>query len=890
MIEEGVMRTETLLLLDGPSLAYRSYFAFARNPLESSTGELTSVPFGFAVALAKLAQREKPDYWAVAFDMPVPTFRHKEFSAYKANRPGMPDEMAGQLGRVSELLDALRIPRLEMEGYEADDIIGTLAVKAGDRGMKVLVVTEDKDLCQLVDERIHIVTLPKGGRPGKRLDPGGVEEKLGVPPEKVVDLLALVGDSSDNVPGVPGVGPKTARKLLEKFSSLDELYEKVERVEPAHVRQKLENNKESAYMSRRLVSLELEVPVGVELEGLRRSEPDREKLMRLLGELEIARVGESLMADWRGADQGGGERVDREGARSSEPRGTEERGGRSDRLEGICSYLREAPEEGVWAFALGPDSRGSMELALFGAPGGHLRIAVCGDEKEAVRDFLESAAYRKVTHDLKSEAHAVGAAGMRLEGVVGDVMLASYLLNPEEGHDLAGMAGRYLGTVAPAGDGVTAADVLQWKARTAYDLEALLSPRVAAAGVDVLLRDIEVPLALALMEMERDGVAIDLEALERLSKKLDGLLRRSEEDIYCLAGMIFNINSPTQLSDVLFLHLGLPPKRKTKTGYSTDSSVLEELAADHEMPRAILNHRQLAKLKSTYADALPRLIDPATGRIHATFHQTVTATGRLSSSNPNLQNIPIRSELGKEIRKAFVPGSEGWSLLAADYSQIELRIMAHLAGDAALKESFMKGEDPHAATAAAIFGLPAAEVDEELRSRAKTVNYGVMYGMGPRGLAARLGISKKEAEKFIEEYFAKMPAVKGFLSSLVDRARDEGFATTIMNRRRPLPAIHSSDRRARAYAERMAVNTPIQGSAADMIKKAMVEVKRGMSAAGMKAKLILQVHDELVFECPDNEIESLKALVVECMESAAELTVPLEVAVGVGANWWETHR
>jgi DNA polymerase-1 len=469
-------------------------------------------------------------------------------------------------------------------------------------------------------------------------------------------------------------------------------------------------------------------------------------------------------------------------------------------------------------------------------------------------------------------------------------MLASYLLAPEEKHDIESLAEKYLSVAVPRGQSVTAPDVLKWRAKTARALDGLLAPRLTEAGMEDLYRRIEIPLARILMEMEQAGVALDLKSLRRLSSRLEKKIARSEEDIYCIAGATFNINSPQQLSDILFEQLGLPHKRRTKTGYSTDSSVLEELAAKHELPRKILEYRQLAKLKSTYVDALPRMVDPATGRVHASFHQTVTATGRLSSSNPNLQNIPIRTDLGAQIRKAFVPADGDWAMLAADYSQIELRIMAHLSGDDALRESFVRGEDAHAATAAAVFGVPLENVDEELRSRAKTVNYGVMYGMGALGLARTLGITKTEAAEFIEDYFAKMPSVKAFLAELVEKARAQGCASTILNRRRPLPAILSSDRRARAYAERMAINTPIQGSAADIIKKAMVELRERMVERSMAAKLILQVHDELVFECPREEIDALRDLVVKTMESAVVLSVPLTVTVGIGDNWWETHR
>lgn len=887
MTGEAAMSTSKLLIIDGPGLAYRSYFAFARNPLQSSSGEPTSVTFGFARALAKIADDERPEYWAVAFDFPAPTFRHAEYEDYKANRPPMPDDMRCQLERVDELLEALRVPRLELEGYEADDIMGTLAVSAAERGLEVVLVTEDKDFCQLVGGNIRVMSLPKGGKPQVVLDRKGVERKLGVPPERVVDLLALMGDASDNVPGVRGVGSKTAIKLLREFSSLDRLYEEIDRVTPVRVRELLKENKEAAYLSRRLVTLALDAPIERDLEKLRRSAPDRWKLSALLEELEFSGLGRTFLEEGERAREapwvepsGGGVSSGMGGAGRDEGESPD-----------LTTYLKASGGGDIWAFALGPGTDGRMGLAVRSGSMPAVYAKAGGEsEGEVISEFLGAETYDKAAYDLKSEAHAASGAGWGMRGVVSDVMLASYLLGPEESHDLESLALKHLGCGAPKGERVTSASVLKWKAGAVYELDGILRGHVAEAGMEGLLRDIEVPLALVLMEMERAGVALDVESLGRLSSRLESEISRSEEDIYCIAGMTFNINSPQQLSDVLFRHLGLPSKRRTKTGYSTDSSVLEELAAEHELPREILNYRQLAKLKSTYVDALPRMIDAATGRVHASFHQTVTATGRLSSSNPNLQNIPIRTSLGVEIRRAFIPGDPDWVLLSADYSQIELRIMAHLSGDQALRDSFIKGEDAHAATASAIFGVPIGEVDEDLRSRAKTVNYGVMYGMGPLGLARRLRIDRGEAAEFIKGYFAKMPAVKEFLSELVDKAREDGVATTILNRRRPLPAINSSNGRARAYAERMAVNTPLQGSAADIIKKAMVDIKRLMDERRARSKLILQVHDELVFECPRDEVEGMRSLVAEAMESAVELSVPLSVTAGVGKNWWEAHR
>jgi DNA polymerase-1 len=914
---------DLLLLLDGPGLVYRSYFAFARNPLVSSSGEQTSVAFGFARALSRIVEAQRPKYWGVAFDTPAPTFRHKQYEKYKANRPSMPDEMVPQLAHVDELLDALRVKRFSVEGYEADDLIGTLATKAAANGLDVILVTEDKDFCQLVSDRIQILNLPKGARAGKTLDRAAVEEKLGVPPEKVIDFLALVGDASDNVPGVRGIGPKTANRLLKHVTNLNDLYANIESVEPPRVRRLLLDQRESAYMSRELVTLDLDAPVGCGLEDLERNDPDEGKLTALLQELEFGRTADGLLSGWmqvfarKSTSRSAGdvvrekvpgpedprarvddsrrshnERPSMDAASGAAPRRCEDRfSSNTVSLADLDGYLGAGGPGAAWGFSLGPDSAGVMGLAVCGPSQSPAHFSDGGVAGSAgIEGFLSNNRYLKTTFDLKSEGHAASGLGWNIEGVTGDVLLASYLLAPEEKHDIESLAGKYLNDAVPRGGDVTTADVLKWRAQTALRLEGILAPSLAEAGMKDLYRKVEIPLARILMEMEQAGVALNVKALRGLSSRLEKKIARCEEDIYCIAGVTFNINSPQQLSEILFGRLGLPRKRRTKTGYSTNSAVLEELAVEHELPRRVLEYRQLAKLKSTYVDALPRMVDPATGRVHASFHQTVTATGRLSSSNPNLQNIPIRTDLGAQIRKAFVPGDKDWAMLAADYSQIELRIMAHLSGDEALRESFIRGEDAHVATAAAVFGVPLEEVSEELRARAKTVNYGVMYGMGALGLARTLDISRSEAAEFIEDYFAKMPSVKAFLAKLVEKARSEGCASTILNRKRPLPAILSSDRRARAYAERMAINTPIQGSAADIIKKAMVILRERMVKRSMGAKLILQVHDELVFECPRDEMDGLRDIVVDTMESAVELSVPLTVTVGTGDNWWETHR
>ncbi len=889
---------KSLFLIDGSALAYRSYFAFVRNPLINSKGENTSAVFAFTRSLLKILDEEKPDYMAVVFDTPEPTFRHEEFAAYKAQRPRMPDEMSEQLPRIKEVIHALNVPIVELPGYEADDVIATLARRAAERGLDVTIVTGDKDLVQLVNDRIRIYNPKTGGKEPEIITRDTASEKLGVQPEQIPDYLGLAGDQVDNIPGVKGIGPKGAVELLKQFGSLEGIYENLEQVKPRY-RKALEGQREQAFLSKQLATVRADAPVNIDLEELRVGEPDRDALTRLFKELEFKSLLERFThnSNSDGADY----RVIRT----------------REELVWLVAELRKA---GTFAVDLETTSLNPLEARIVGLSFSWREGFACyvpvrapifdrlelseTDVLEALRPILENESLRKVGQNIKYDLLVLRGAGIELKGVFFDTMVAAYLLNPSERqHNLDLLSLEYLNykkiptsqLIGKRGSKqLSMADVPVDQiaiyacedADITWRLYQLLEPKLDEAGLAQLFYDVEMPLVLVLADMEHWGVKLDVAYLREMSRQLEGQLRELESKIYELAGERFNISSPKQLSVVLFEKLKLPARRRTKTGYSTDARVLEELARKHPLPKLLLEYRELAKLKSTYVDALPQMVNPRTGRVHTSFNQTVTATGRLSSSEPNLQNIPIRTEIGRQIRRAFVP-EKGHLLLDADYSQIELRIMAHLSGDVRLRESFERGEDVHTRTAALVFGIEPEEVTPDHRRRAKEVNFGIMYGMGAYGLARRLEITPDEAQQFITGYFASYPQVHEFIMRTIQRAREQRYVTTLLNRRRRLPDILSENQRVREFAERTAINTPIQGTAADLIKVAMIRIWRELKKRGLRTKMILQVHDELVFEVPTEELEEVRELVRREMEGAIKLDVPVKVEIGVGRNWLE---
>ncbi len=877
-----------LYLIDGNSYVYRAYYAI--KGLSDSKGRPTGAVFGFTNMLLKIIRERNPGGVMVAFDTPHPTERHTLFKEYKANRPETPGELVEQLPHIKEVLDAMRIPVVEMPGYEADDVLATLAGQAAGRGNDVYIVSSDKDMLQLVDGHVKVYDPMKD----RVLDEEYVKERFGVPPQRVTEYMALVGDPIDNIPGVKGVGEKTAKELLKEFHSLDELLAHPERIKKERLRKLITAGVEEIKLSRRLAEIIRDAPVRVREEDLRLREPDNRRLLELFRDFEFTSLLKLLPGD-------------------STPAGEYETVLEAARLRELVSSLK-----GEFAFDTEATGRDPLRDKVVGfslssergkaayVPLGHTSEGFPPqmDRKEAfdiIRPALEDEGTAKAGHNLKYDILIMRGEGVETRGRLYDTMLASYLLNPlRADHSLENAALEHLGRKKKpykevAGDRgfqevalPEAAEYAASDADLAWQLREALFERLREEGLERTYFDIEMPLVRVLADMEQAGVRLDAGRLGELNKELERQLDTLKQRIYFLSGCEFNINSPKQLAHVLFEQMGLTPGKKKKTGYSTDMGVLEELARRHELPGEILNWRSLAKLKNTYVDVLPRLINPMTGRLHTSFNQTVTATGRLSSSAPNLQNIPVRGQWGTWIREAFI-AEEGNALISVDYSQIELRILAHLSGDEALLEAFKTRVDIHARTASEIFGLPGEEVTTDMRRVAKTVNFGVIYGISPFGLSESLGISRREAEEYINSYFVRHPGVSSYISRTLREAEDKGYTSTLFGRRRPVPELRSRNRNTRLLGERLAVNSPIQGTAADIIKIAMINISRKLGQQGLRSRMLLQVHDELVFEAPLEEKEEVSELVGREMQGAADLSVPLLVELGAGPNWAEAH-
>ncbi|MCB2189119.1 MAG: DNA polymerase I [Deltaproteobacteria bacterium] len=883
-----------LYLLDASSYIHRAFHAI-RN-LSTSEGVPTNAVFGFTQMLLKVIKEAQPAYLAVVYDAKGPTFRHKMYPFYKANRPEPDPALRTQFPLVRQVVTALSLPAVEMEGYEADDLMATLARLAREQGFQVILVSGDKDLLQLVGPGVTLWDTMKE----VRLGPAEVREKLGVTPEQAIDLQALSGDSTDNVPGVPGVGPKTAAKLLNEYGSLDAVLEAAPEMKKSKLRDNLLAHRDQALLSRRLVALATDAPLTFEPAAFRVVEPDPAVLTPILAKLEFTRLLKEFAppapspksayrlvtkpADLKAviaeARTLGRLSVDTE-TTSTEPMRA--------RLVGFS--LAHTPHEGIYV-PVGHNLPAAEQMDLAQA-------------KKLLGAALADPGLPKIGQNLKYDLTVLERAGMPARGVAFDTMVADYLLNPgKASHGLTALAGEHLGrSVIPFEEATggkdksfadapldKAVDYAAEDADVALQLALKLEPELKDAGLWELFADLEMPLVPVLARMERAGVRLDAGQLGELSKEMEGQLVELEASCYRLAGREFNLNSPQQLATVLFEELGLSQVKKTKkkTGYSTDMTVLTILAKEHELPAEILNYRTLTKIKSTYVDILPGLIHPDTGRVHTSFNQTVAATGRLSSSDPNLQNIPVRSDLGLRIRQCFVP-EPGKLMLSADYSQIELRVLAHLSEDPLLLADMASGLDVHTQTASRIFDIPPDKVTREMRARAKTVNFGVLYGMSAFRLAREQGVSRAEAQDIIEKYLGRYQGIAAFQAANLAQARDRGYVTTLLGRRRFLPAINSSDRIAREAAERVALNTPIQGSAADLIKLAMLEMDRIMAKNWPEALMILQVHDELVFEVPWMAVEQFAQVVRETMEGVGQLKVALKVDLGWGNNWAEAH-
>lgn len=904
----------SLFLVDGHALVYRAYYAFVRRPLINSKGEETSAAFGFMNTMLNLLNTYDPEYIAVLFDSPEKTFRHETYAEYKATRKEMPAELAGQLPRIFALLEAMSIPAFSQPGYEADDIIGTFVRKYESR-IPVKIVSGDKDLFQLVSENTHVLRPAKGGVFEEEIGPEELTQKTGIRPGQFIDFLALMGDSSDNIPGVNGIGEKTALKLLQEFNSLDELYERLDAVSSPAVRKKLLANRENAYLSRRLVTLDCRVPVAVTLEALARRAFDLARLEPLLKELEFDRLLDSLTS--------GTHREQLDAA---------VRYRLVDTTEGLEALVRRLEAAGEFVVDVETSGLDPMRAVLAGIaiaiePEAAFYVPVASEIEEenptltpprfapglpieqvrrSLGGVLGDERIKKSGHNIKFDALVLGNAGFELRGIEFDTMLASYCLHPgRRSHGLDALASELLDHAmipfkALFGDRAGLKDIrtVAIERVTEYAcedaditlrLKNLFLPLLRDSQIESLFRDVEMPLSLVLTRMERVGVTLDVPFLDAASRMLSEKLQVCRDAVYEQAGEEFNINSTQKLSEILFDKLKLKPLKKTKTGYSTDVDVLKTLAIEHELPKLLLEYRTLAKLKSTYVDALPKLVNPRTGRVHTSYNQAVTTTGRLSSSDPNLQNIPIRTPIGREIRKAFVSRGEDWVLLDADYSQVELRILAHLSRDVNLVKAFEEESDVHRRTAALMHGVSIDEVTDEMRSRAKTVNFGIIYGMGPRGLSQALEISFTEAQNFIDDYFGSYPGVKRFIDETIEAARNDKAVTTLLGRIRQLPDIDSDNNRVKSFAERVAVNTPVQGTAADIIKVAMIKIDAELKARNLEADMILQVHDELLFDVPARELEEVREIVTRSMETAIRLSVPLKVDSGTGRNWLEAH-
>ena len=893
-----------LYLIDGSSYIFRAFYGI-RQFLSNSKGLPTNALYGFPTMLSKVVRDEQPDYLAVVFDSKAKTFRHDMYPDYKANRDTPPEELAQQFPYFEPLVAAFNMVSLRQDGYEADDIIGTLAKMGELAGMAVTIVSGDKDMMQLISPNVHMLDTMKD----KRFEKPEVIDKFGVPPDKVIEVMGLMGDSSDNIPGVKGVGPKTATELIQKYGSIEELYKNIEEIDKQKLKDKLETDKDNALLSRRLVTIDTEMKLDCQVEDLKMKEPDADKLRALYTEFEFKSLLENLPEG--SEDSGETSKTESKKVESHYETIMDEQA-----LDALVKKLKNAKE---FALDLETTSKHPTRAEMVGIsfswaegeacyiPVSHRYLGVPeqldkGKVLAALKPLLEDAKLKKFGHNIKYDLIVLANEGVALQGIAFDSMLASYVLDPSKrqhgldalalellGHqnityaDVAGKGAKQIGfdevEIEPAAEYAAEDSDITW--RLTHALKARLKDETLQ-----LYEELELPLIEVLADMEMTGVRVDREHLAKLSRQLDKDLKKLENEIYALAGEPFNINSPKQLGVILFEKLELRVVKKTKTGPSTDMSVMEELAGEHELPDRIVNYRQLSKLKSTYIDALPLEIYEKTGRVHTSYNQTVAATGRLSSSDPNLQNIPIRSDLGKEIRRAFVADQNGW-LLSADYSQIELRILAHLSDDPALIRAFKKGEDIHSRTAAEIFGQPLDAVDEEGRRMAKAVNFGIVYGLSAFGLSRQLKISPRDAKKFIDQYFDLYKNVKTFMECTIEEARQCGYTVTVMNRRRYLPDLNSKNRQVREAAERMAINSPVQGSAADMIKVAMIRLHQKL--AKLKSKMIMQVHDELVFECPAKEKKEVESLVKKEMERVWPMQVPVVVHLDWGKNWNEAH-
>lgn len=850
-----------IYLIDGSSYVYRAFFAI--RGLSTSKGLPTNAIYGVTNMLLKIINEKKPDGIAVVFDRPEPTRRHKTFEEYKAQRPKAPDELVVQLPYIRRIVKAFGIKVIELPGYEADDILATLATKLSSYGAEVYIVSGDKDVLQIVNHGIKMFD------PMKNVvyDREAVIERYGLSPERIPELMALTGDSIDNIPGIKGIGEKTGLEIL-RSAGLNEIIENPDLIKKEKLRRLIKENIDILKLSYDLALIDRNVPVNISAEELKINEPDWPELLEIFRECELSSLMKLLPVT-------------------------------IDVKPLVVKDNEEIPEVEIkkgFAFDIlsGDSGEGLILEGIAIAPlykGQVYYLPLRPKFQTDISTLFSNREIPKVSHNLKRDILTLRRAGIELDGRLDDTEIASYILNPlRPNHDLDELVIEYLGEKKMSNEDIGKQEdrisLASQNALCKARLYEIFKKRISEEGLEYVYNEIELPLIHVLADMEEAGVKIDTDLLRNISKELEGVLDGLRQRIYLLAGEEFNINSPKQLSTILFDKLGLKPRKRTKTGYSTEVSVLEELALIHELPREILNYRSLFKLKTTYVDTLPELVNPATGRLHTSFNQTVTATGRLSSSEPNLQNIPIRGTWGERIRQAFIV-EPGYIMLSADYSQIELRLLAHMSRDEGFVKAFKEGLDIHNATAMELFGVESEKVTPEMRRIAKTVNFGIIYGMTAFGLSETLGIPREEAQVFIDQFFMRHPAIKEFSASLIKKAEEKGYAETLFGRKRPIPELKSRQGTTRALGERLAINSPIQGTASDIIKLAMIKIWKLLKAGGFRTRMLLQIHDELLFEVPEEELSELKERIRKEMESVVELEVPLSVNISTGKNWAE---
>lgn len=898
---------ERIIIIDGNSLVNRAFYALP--PLATSDGIQTNAIYGFLTMLLRVMEDYNPDYIGVAFDKRAPTFRHKKFTDYKAGRKKMAPELAAQIEPLKEILDAFNIYRVELEGFEADDLIGTLAKHFDNKGIETLIVTGDRDALQLVTDFTKILFTKKGISNLEIYDDKKVIEEYEVTPEQFIDLKGLMGDKSDNIPGIPGVGEKTAIKLLKQFGNMENLLQNTEKITGEKLRERIELNRENAVLSKKLATIVTDVPVNIDTDQLRKREINYNKLIELFKRYEFNSLIPRIKKDAEQTED------------SNENIITTENDMGENIVEITCMnelkiMLSEAKEHGSITLKTITEEKNIVTDDIL-----HLAITIKGDIQyyinfqnfrenrqelmDALKEILESDGIKKIGHNLKKEIVHFYRYNINIRNLYFDTMIGEYLIDSaRSNYNLGDLALQYLGESVVGERHLTGkgrSQISLWETsddeskkmicnyiRITNKIYRFIKEELKNLDLEGLYYDIELPLVEVLASMEFRGIKADKNILLDLGMEFGEKIDQLTEEIYNLSGVEFNINSPKQLGEVLFEKLGLPPVKKTKTGYSTDAEVLEKLYDKHYVIPKILEYRQITKLKSTYVDGLLNIINPVTNRIHSNFNQTVVTTGRISSTEPNLQNIPVRLEIGRRLRKAFIC-DDGYLFIDADYSQIELRILAHISGDKNLIDAFIKDQDIHKRTASEIFEVPMDEVTSGMRSDAKAVNFGIVYGISDFGLSRNLNISVHKAKQYIDSYFEKYPSIKLYMEDIVKEAKEKGYVSTIFHRRRNLPQLKSSNFNIRSFGERMAMNTPIQGSAADIIKIAMVKIYRTLEERNLKAKLILQVHDELLIECPENEKETVTRILQESMEDAVKISVPLKVDISYADNWYDIN-